>query len=164
MPAATDMSHRSSWASAILPIVLLLSGCSERDPTAPAAEEPEFVRKSLRGKVALEIQDRARLLANGNVEVVVRVLCPKGYVRQESGPLSVTQGLAYAEVFPQVQRGGCSGHWDSAKVLARRFDPSEPTFRRGPAQVSMTFAAENPNDPTGMDVLQVSVSKALLIR
>jgi hypothetical protein len=164
VPAATTTSNRSSWVSAILPAVVLFSGCSERDPVSPTGAQPELVRQSLRGNAALEIHDQARLLADGNIEIVVRALCPKGYVRQESGPLSITQGLAYAEGFPQVQRGGCSGHWDSAKVLARRIDPSEPAFQRGAAQVSMTFAAENPDDPTGIDVLQVSVVKQVTLR
>lgn len=163
MPALSSMPPRPSWVSALVPVVVLLSSCSETSLVSPA-EEPQFVRKSLRGKVALEIHDRAKLLANGKIEVLVRALCPEGYVRQESGPLSVTQGLAYAEGFPQVQRGGCSGHWDSAKVLASRFDAGEPAFQRGAAQVSMTFAAENPNDPTGEDVLQVSVVKQVTLR
>jgi hypothetical protein len=144
-------------------VVLLLSSCSETSLVSPA-EDPEFIRKSLRGKAALEISDRARLLPNGDIQIRVRALCPRGYVRQESGPLSVTQESAYAEGFAQVQRGGCSGRWDAAKVVARRFDPSDPAFRRGAAQVSMTFAAENPNDPTGIDVLQVSVVKQIRLR
>lgn len=163
MQAVATMPPRSSWVSALVPVVILLSSCSEPNLLSPA-EEPEFVRKSLRGKVALEIHDQARLLANGDVEVRIRALCPTGYVRQESGPLSVTQGVAYAEGFPQVQRGGCSGRWDAAKVIARRIDPSEPAFHPGAAQVSMTFAAENPNDPTGEDVLQVSVVKQVRLR
>jgi hypothetical protein len=147
--------------SAIVPVIVLLSGCSERDPAAPTVDDPEFLRKSLRGKVALEIQDRARLLADGNIVVHVRALCPKGYQVQESGPLSVTQGSAYAEGFARVQLGGCSGHWESGKVLARRFDASDPSFQRGAAQVSMTFTAEKANDPNVVD--GVSVVKQIIL-
>jgi hypothetical protein len=153
-------------AGALVPAVFFLSSCAEDTPFAPTEvpeEQASFLVAEL-GKIGLKIQHQARLLENGDVEVIVRARCPRGYVRQESGPLSVTQGSAYAEVDPRVQLGGCSGRWDTVKAIARRFDPSDPAFHPGPARVSMTFAAENPDDPTGEDVLQVSVSQRLFIR
>lgn len=161
MSAANTMAHRSSWASTIPAVVLLLSGCSERDPTASSAEESEFVRKSLRGKVALEIHDRAKLLANGNVEVVVRALCPKGYQRQESGPFEVLQGPVSGFGSMQLQLGGCSGRWETGKVLVFWI---EAPFQRGPAQARVQFDVVNSNDPTEEDVLTTSVNKQITIR
>jgi hypothetical protein len=155
------MPHRSSWVGAILPVILLLSGCSERDPTAPTAEESEFVRKSLRRTVALDVSDKAKLLANGNVEIVVRALCPKGYHRQESGTFDILQGPTSGFGSIQLQLGGCSGRWETGKVLVFW---TEAPFQRGPAQATVQFDVVNSNDPTEEDVLTTSVNKQITIR
>ncbi len=157
--------HRSLWVGALVPAFFVLSSCSEDTAVSPETSEVRAsALKAGQGNIGLKVHTQARLLPNGDVEVLVSARCPVGYVRQESGPLTVTQRLASAEAFVQVQRGGCTGRWDTVKAVARRNDPSDPAFSRGRARVSMTFAAENPNDPTGEDVLQVSVVKQLHIR
>jgi hypothetical protein len=164
MPTASSL-RRSLRAGALLPAMVFFSSCSETYPVSPA-EEPEFVRKSLRGKLALVISDKATLITRGRsmgvVEISVRALCPKGYQRHEAGPFMLTQGLANGVGSIQLQLGGCSGHWESGKL--RVFSTSETPFQRGPALVQVTFAVVNSNDPTEEDVLSTAVEKQVMIR
>jgi len=166
VPAPSARLHRFLGASALVPVALvLLSSCSDSTPVSPAADlsrEPSFTQQALRGKVAIKVANRAKLLSNGNVEVGVRALCPRGYVREESGLLRIEQGLAVGEGSVQLHLGGCTGRWQSGKVLVFSF--SDTPFRRGRARVLVTFAVVNPNDPTGMDRLQASVDKTVRLR
>jgi hypothetical protein len=143
-----------------LTAVFLLSSCSERDPLAPPVESPRipsFVPAALRDEASVEVRERAKLLEDGSLLVTVRILCPADFVQLESGPLSVTQGLATGEAHP----GGsvCTGHWERRRVRVIVF--SEEAFEPGSASYSYQFAAENAE--TGQQ-LSVSVNGVLTIR
>jgi hypothetical protein len=143
-------------------LVLLLSNCSERGLVAPpeaSPEAPSFVPAALRGTVQVQIRDRAKLLENGDLLVTVRILCPEGFQRRESGLLAVTQGLATAEGDPA---GGdqCTGHWEQRKVRLFLIS-AEEVFEPGPAEASFQFEAENPVTEV---ILSTSVRTAVTIR
>ena len=125
-----------------LSLLFLLSNCSERDLLAPASESsaaPSFVPTALRDAAMVEVRDRAKLLEDGTLLVTVRILCPADFVQLESGPLSVTQGLAVGGAGP----GGnvCTGHWETRRVRVFLF--SDEVFQPGLANFSYQFAAEN---------------------
>ena len=164
MPAPSVGLRRSSVVSALVPIsLLLLSSCSDGTPTSPAtaADAPSYGKAS-RGRVAIEVARKGKLLDNGNVEIKARALCPRGYVREESGLLQLEQGTAIGEGSVQLQLGGCTGRWQSGKVLVFPFGDSP--FVRGRARVQVTFAVVNSSDPTGMDQLQASVDQTVRLR
>jgi hypothetical protein len=164
-PATT--LRRLVWMNALLPgSLFMLTGCAENAPTSPvieAEEEPSFAQ-GRRGKIAIRVGNQVRLLSNGNLEVRVRAICPRGYVREESGLLRVEQGLASGEGSVQLQLGGCTGRWQSGTTTVFSFSGPEAPFRRGSARVLVTFAVVNPDDPTGMDRLQASVDQRVRIR
>jgi len=165
MPAPLLGLRRSSVVSALVPIsLLILSSCSDGTPTAPASSLPDVPSygKASRGRVAIEVARKGRLLDNGNVELKARALCPRGYVREESGLLRVEQGTAVGEGSVQLQLGGCTGRWQSGKVLVFPFGDSP--FVRGRARVQVTFAVVNSSDPTGMDQLQANVDQTVRLR
>lgn len=147
-------------AGSALALVFLLSNCSERDLLAPPAESPgapSFVPAAVRDAALVEVRERANLLEDGTLLVTVRILCPADFVQLESGPLSVTQGLAAGEAHP----GGsvCTGHWEKRRV--RVFLVTEEVFQPGTGNFSYQFAAENPE--TG-EQLSVIVNGILTIR
>jgi hypothetical protein len=165
--AATATLGRLVWMNALLPgSLFFLSGCSEvpTSPTLDVAEEPSFTEGSRRGKIAIRVGNKVKLLSNGNLEVSVRAICPRGYVREESGLLRVEQGTASGEGSVQLQLGGCTGRWQSGTTTVFSFSGPEEPFRRGRARVLVTFAVVNPDDPTGLDQLQASVDKTVRIR
>jgi hypothetical protein len=145
---------------ATLALALALSNCSEITPLTSPVESPaapSFVSAGLRTVARVEIRDRAKLLEDGTLLVTVRILCPNDFVQRESGPLTVTQGLASGEAHP----GGsvCTGHWEKRKVRVLLF--SEERFQPGLADVNYQFVAEQPE--TG-DLLSVSLQTVLTIR
>jgi hypothetical protein len=158
--------YRLLGPSALVPVALFsLSSCSDSSPVSPTSDlsrEPSFTQRALRGKVAIKVAHNVNLLSNGNLEVEVRAVCPRGYVREESGLLRIEQGFASGEGSVQLQLGGCTGSWQSGKVLVFSF--SDTPFRRGRARVLVTFAVVNPNDPTGEDRLQASVDQTVRLR
>jgi hypothetical protein len=164
-PVAT--LRRLVWMNALLPgSLFMLAGCSEGAPTSPAldVEESSLAQGTRRGKIAIKVGNHVKLLSNGNLEVKVRAICPRGYVREESGLLRVEQGLASGEGSVQLQLGGCTGRWQSGTTTVFSFSEPEAPFRRGPARVLVTFAVVNPDDPTGADRLQASVDQTVRIR
>jgi hypothetical protein len=167
VPAPATTLRRLVLMNTLLPgSLFILTGCSDSVPTSPtvdAAEEPSFIQ-GRRGKIAIRVGHQVRLLNNGNLEVRVRAICPKGYVREESGLLRVEQGTASGEGSVQLQLGGCTGRWQSGTTTVFSFSGPEAPFRRGPARVLVTFAVVNPDDPTGMDQLQASVDQTIRIR
>jgi hypothetical protein len=155
------MLHRSPF----LPTVLfLLSSCSDTTPVSPTIRADGLQEPAIggRGHIDIKVANQVKLLDNGNLEVEARAICPRGYVREESGLLDVTQGLAAGGGSVQLHRGGCTGRWQSGTVLVFSF--SDTPFSRGRARVSVTFAVVNPDDPTGEDRLQASVSRTVQIR
>lgn len=165
MPAPYARFYRSLGLSAFVPVALVfLSSCSDSTPVSPTTDlslEPSVTSKALRGKVAIKVAHNATLLSNGNVQIEVRAVCPRGYVREESGLLRIEQGFASGEGSVQLQRGGCSGRWQSERVTVFTFDTP---FHRGRARVLVTFAIVNPNDPTGEDRLQAGVDQTIRLR
>jgi hypothetical protein len=151
MPATSARLLRSLGVSALALIALFfLSSCSDGTPISPTSDlsrEPSFTAKPLRGKVAIKVAHKAKILSNGNVEIGVRAVCPRGYVREESGGLRIDQGFASGEGSVQLQLGGCTGRWQSGTTVVFSF--SETPFRPGRARVSVTFTVVNPNDPDG---------------
>jgi hypothetical protein len=147
-------------AGSALSLVFLLSNCSERDLLTPSVESPgvpSFVPAAVRDAALVEVRERAKLLEDETLLVTVRILCPADFVQLESGPLSVTQGLATGEAHP----GGsvCTGQWEKRRVRILLF--SEEVFQPGTANFSYQFAAENPE--TG-EQLTVNVNGVLTIR
>lgn|GEM_PF-3681555 len=163
MPAPSAGLCRSFVVRAFVPVALLLSSCTDTTPISPAADLPQeqSFSNTQKGRIAIQVAGIAKLLNTGDVEVRVRAVCSRGYVREESGLLRLEQGFAAGEGSVQLHLGGCTGRWQSGTV--RVFSFGEP-FRRGRARVLFTFAVVNPNDPTGMDQLQASVDKTLRIR
>jgi hypothetical protein len=159
--------RRLVWMNALLPgSLFMLTGCSESVPTSPAveaAEEP-LLAQGRRGKIGIRVGNNVKLLSTGDLQVSVRAICPRGYVRQESGLLRVEQGLASGEGSVQLQLGGCTGRWQSGTTTVFSFGGPEAPFRRGRARVLVTFAVVNPDDPTELDQLQASVDQMVRIR
>ena len=125
-----------------LSLLFLLSNCSDRDLLAPPTESSgaaSVVRAPVRDAALVEVRERAKLLKDGTLLVTVRILCPPDFVQLESGPLSVTQGLAVGEAHPGSNV--CTGHWERRRV--RVFFFSEEVFQPGLANFSYQFAAEN---------------------
>jgi hypothetical protein len=83
---------------------------------------------------------KARLLANGEVEVTVRLRCPEGFDALEE-PFVLQQGEVTASGFPG---GGCDGHWDRRTVRVFLDNPEGPGFSRGPATARRQIILENP--------------------
>ena len=141
-------------------LVFILPTCSGQDLLGPPVESPRapsFVSAALRDAALVKVREQGKLLEDGTLLVTVRILCPAEFVQLESGPLSVTQGLAVGEAHP----GGnvCTGHWEKRRV--RVFTFSEEVFQPGVANFSYQFAAENPE--TGAQ-LTVNVNGVLTIR
>ena len=151
-------------AGSAVPLVLLLSNCSERDPLAPPVPVPPsggpaFVPAALRGTAQVELRETAQLREDGTLTVTVRVLCPEGFQRVESGPLAVFQGLASGEGTLGTGAQICTGHWVWQRVRVFLF--TEEAFQPGPANASVQIDLE---DPVTGEGLTASDSEVLTIR
>ena len=83
MPVPSVGPDRSPAAIAFLPAALLalLSTCSDNIPVSPTDEATRVTpvaQNAVRGKIAIKVARRVTLLKNGNVEVGVRAVCPRG--------------------------------------------------------------------------------------
>jgi hypothetical protein len=128
-------------------------------PTAEAAGSTPVIETAAAGRISIKVAHTAQLLSNGNIVIGVRAVCPRGYIRQESGLLRIEQGFASGEGSVQLQLGGCTGRWQSGNVTVFTFDTP---FQRGRARVTVTFAVVNPNDE--LDQLQASVDQTVKLR
>ena len=162
MPARfVELEHVRTRAIPPFVLLVLLSSCSDQAPMSPTAEAPgstPVIEAVAAGKISIKVAHTAQLSSDGNVIVIgVRTVCPSGYLRQEEGQLEITQGFASGGGSVGL---GCTGRWQSQNVRVEAFGTP---FRPGRARVQVTFAAVDPNDPSG-EGIKSSVDQTVKLR
>lgn len=168
MSALSTSLCRFLLPSAFGSLTILVSSCdnSPVSPTErPAIDAPGENLSQTHPIVALRVGHTGWLRRDGIVAVRVQAFCRRGFQVAESGPFALTQPQgereAYGEYFLRLHLGGCSGEWEQEMARVVQFE--EPSFRPGPARVSVTFAVVPSSDPEGSPH-QVSVVQEITIR